>query len=120
MNHSKAANSVLCVCKYTQKMILRWFAATPVIGKLAGRPVTVYWCNFYAFLRWIHVGCDPELTQAMYQQLVEEPDSKYSCILCNDTKLKALLDKRKESGSTHKVFRRQGKKMVAPPIVSRG
>ncbi|KAJ3082989.1 PHD finger protein 10, partial [Quaeritorhiza haematococci] len=44
--------------------------------------------------RWIHVGCDPELSNDMYQQLVEEPDSKYTCILCDAPKLSNYLAKK--------------------------
>ncbi|KND00733.1 uncharacterized protein SPPG_03849 [Spizellomyces punctatus DAOM BR117] len=64
--------------------------------------------------RWIHVGCDPELTEKRYQQLVEEPDAKYTCVLCDGDKLEALI--RKKDGGLHKVVEYKGKTLVAPPV----
>ncbi|TPX58836.1 hypothetical protein SpCBS45565_g07905 [Spizellomyces sp. 'palustris'] len=64
--------------------------------------------------RWIHVGCDPDLTERRYQQLVEEPDAKYTCVLCDGDKLGALI--RKKDGGLHKVVEYKGKTLVAPPV----
>ena len=33
-------------------------------------------------IRWIHVGCDPLLDQARYDEMVEYGNQKFTCILC--------------------------------------
>ncbi|KAI8913030.1 chromatin remodelling complex Rsc7/Swp82 subunit-domain-containing protein [Powellomyces hirtus] len=69
--------------------------------------------------RWIHVDCDPDLTHAQYEKLVEEPDSKYTCLLCSSDKLDRVLG-HLNTGVPVKQKRRivafEGKKLVAPPI----
>ncbi|KAI8808393.1 hypothetical protein BJ742DRAFT_279344 [Cladochytrium replicatum] len=44
--------------------------------------------------RWVHVGCDPTLTDGQYQELVEQTDSKYTCILCHPEHVALLLEQR--------------------------
>ncbi|KAI8819321.1 chromatin remodelling complex Rsc7/Swp82 subunit-domain-containing protein [Fimicolochytrium jonesii] len=73
--------------------------------------------------RWIHVACDATLTSAQYEKLVEDSDSKYTCLLCDDTKIETLRTQDSETPVTgdgvkveRKVIEFDRKKMVVPIV----
>jgi hypothetical protein len=47
--------------------------------------------------RWIHVDCDPDMTEASYQRLVEDSEAKFTCILCDERKLASAISKIKKA-----------------------
>ncbi|KAI9340052.1 chromatin remodelling complex Rsc7/Swp82 subunit-domain-containing protein [Zopfochytrium polystomum] len=79
--------------------------------------------------RWIHVNCDPLLTDALYRRLTTQSSTPYTCALCDPSRLDVLIAKRTKETSTKKsglgggeVFRRietGGKVVVIPPLVER-
>ncbi|KAI9343492.1 chromatin remodelling complex Rsc7/Swp82 subunit-domain-containing protein [Obelidium mucronatum] len=73
--------------------------------------------------RWIHVGCDPELTESRYRKL-ESMNAKYTCVLCSEPgKLQQLIAKsdkgNKALGRPSKLMMYHGKYLVVPPLVKR-
>ncbi|KAJ3325345.1 PHD finger protein 10 [Boothiomyces sp. JEL0866] len=42
--------------------------------------------------RWIHVGCDDELTEKEYQRLVEQEEPQFTCILCDPIRVTRALE----------------------------
>ncbi|KAI9094360.1 chromatin remodelling complex Rsc7/Swp82 subunit-domain-containing protein [Phlyctochytrium arcticum] len=67
--------------------------------------------------RWIHVGCDPSLTEERYEELGEDVEAKYTCVLCDPSSLRVLLQQRE--GRWSKVVEYKNKVLVAPPLVKR-
>ncbi|TPX60617.1 hypothetical protein CcCBS67573_g08987 [Chytriomyces confervae] len=73
--------------------------------------------------RWIHVGCDPELSEARYKKL-DALGAKYTCVLCTEgaSKVNALiqrLDKTNRSAKPSKLMMYHGKYLVVPPLMKR-
>ncbi|KAH6589047.1 hypothetical protein BASA61_005751 [Batrachochytrium salamandrivorans] len=70
--------------------------------------------------RWVHVGCDPELTEEVYQQLVEEEEPVFTCALCDDRKREMLLEIRQKvhDGVRLSTVEFKDHFLVAPPLVN--
>ncbi|KAI8621788.1 chromatin remodelling complex Rsc7/Swp82 subunit-domain-containing protein [Chytriomyces sp. MP71] len=71
--------------------------------------------------RWIHVGCDPDLTEARYKKL---QNAKYTCVLCSEgsSKINALMqkvDKSNKASKSSKLMMYHGKYLVVPPLMKR-
>jgi hypothetical protein len=69
--------------------------------------------------RWVHVKCDPELTEEEYKKYEEDENAKFVCGLCEDRKLSMILNRRKRADPeyTFKIFMAQEKRNVAPPAI---
>jgi type II secretory pathway predicted ATPase ExeA len=66
------------------------------------------------------VNCDPELTEERYEELQEDSNAAYTCVLCDKKKLNTLVvDKENEDGKKRAVFKYKGKPLVAPPLAVR-
>jgi len=59
------------------------------------------------------LGCDPDLTEEAYHTLLDESDSKWVCSLCDDKKLKTLLDAK---GTATKIVQWGSKRLGIPPL----
>ncbi|KAJ3012305.1 UNVERIFIED_CONTAM: PHD finger protein 10 [Siphonaria sp. JEL0065] len=74
--------------------------------------------------RWIHVGCDPDLTESRYKKL-DSQNAKYTCVLCSTEagKLQNLMAKadraNKATARPSKLMMYHGKYLVVPPLVKR-
>ncbi|TPX31524.1 hypothetical protein SmJEL517_g05170 [Synchytrium microbalum] len=68
--------------------------------------------------RWIHVGCDPNLTQARYNRLAADDAAKFTCGVCEEDRLDGILKAQGPPGK-HRAVVHAGKKLVAPPLVIR-
>ncbi|KAJ3012303.1 UNVERIFIED_CONTAM: PHD finger protein 10 [Siphonaria sp. JEL0065] len=74
--------------------------------------------------RWIHVGCDPDLTESRYKKL-DSQNAKYMCVLCSTEagKLQNLMAKadraNKATARPSKLMMYHGKYLVVPPLVKR-
>ncbi|KAJ1536174.1 hypothetical protein HK096_000347 [Nowakowskiella sp. JEL0078] len=69
--------------------------------------------------RWIHVGCDPDLTVEAYQALTDVSESKYTCVLCDLSRTLQIVERGIRSGREGKVVEYKGKRLIAPPAVIR-
>ncbi|KAI8894495.1 chromatin remodelling complex Rsc7/Swp82 subunit-domain-containing protein [Globomyces pollinis-pini] len=67
--------------------------------------------------RWIHVGCDPELTEERYEELVKSEDPKYTCLLCEPRRLDRAVNAKRDG--KYQVVVYKGLTIVAPPLVRR-
>ncbi|KAJ3353999.1 PHD finger protein 10 [Entophlyctis luteolus] len=73
--------------------------------------------------RWIHVGCDPDLTEVRYKKL-DTMNAKYTCVLCagEGNKMQqfmARMDKANRSVKPSRLMMYHGKYLVVPPLVKR-
>ncbi|EGF83924.1 hypothetical protein BATDEDRAFT_84646 [Batrachochytrium dendrobatidis JAM81] len=71
--------------------------------------------------RWVHVGCDPELTDDVYQKLVEQEEPAFTCALCDTNKREQLLETRRVEQDGIHLSTVEFKKhfLVAPPLVNK-
>lgn len=62
----------------------------------------------------MHVNCDPDPNVAA---VMDDPDAKFVCALCDDKKLTALILKKKmvDPGYVFKIVQCDGMKFVTPP-----
>lgn len=71
-------------------------------------------------IRWIHVGCDPDLTEKRYEEIGEDESAIYTCVLCEKRRLNSFISqKRNEDGMARKSFKYHGKSMISPALVFR-
>ena len=42
----------------------------------------------------MHLECEPSLSEAEYQKLVEQEGGKFTCSLCDDAKIERLIKQR--------------------------
>ncbi|KAJ3289772.1 PHD finger protein 10 [Rhizoclosmatium sp. JEL0117] len=73
--------------------------------------------------RWIHVGCDPDLTESRYKKL-DSMNAKYTCVLCSDAgKLQVLMARTDKANrmtqKPSKLMMYHGKYLVVPPLAKR-
>jgi hypothetical protein len=71
--------------------------------------------------RWVHVGCDPELTDEMYQKMMEDPKAKFKCALCDDRKLGLMFNSKKSASDlafSCNAIRYKNKKLITPPLLN--
>ena len=69
--------------------------------------------------RWVHAGCDAELTQDVYERLIEEEDAAFTCSLCDESKRNSLLARRVDDGLRFKTAEYQQKLLICPPLVKK-
>ncbi|KAI8913339.1 chromatin remodelling complex Rsc7/Swp82 subunit-domain-containing protein [Gorgonomyces haynaldii] len=68
--------------------------------------------------RWIHVGCDPKLTEDVYEQMQEDENAEFNCVLCDSNRLQALIRSRSnDTGKNYKIVKYENKTIVAPPLM---
>ncbi|KAJ3120155.1 hypothetical protein HK100_012916 [Physocladia obscura] len=72
--------------------------------------------------RWIHVGCDPELTESRYKKL-DAMNAKYTCVLCSEGNkihnLVTKVDKSNKAAKPSRLMMYHGKYLVVPPLMKR-